>query len=171
LIKLQDRTRIRTTPEQIFGWLESLPQHYLSWHPDHIACRVLKGSMLQVGSEIQCEEVLHGKLHAMRMRLTRIEVGRRLEYEVVGLGKGAFEAIQSGEQVEFVADLDLGTDAPLIGQLFDIVFQILFRRRLEAMRQHMSEEGQNLKIILEAGWETRLCKSCLLSALFCFKSS
>jgi hypothetical protein len=111
--------------------------------------------MLLVGSEIQCEEVLHGKLHIMQLRPTRVEMGRRLEYRIMGLGKGVFQAIQKGEEVEFMAELYLGSNAPLIGPLVDAVLRSLFRRRLEAMRQHMREEGQNLKKIIEAGWESR----------------
>jgi len=128
-----------------------MPQEYVSWHPDHVACRVIKGSMLQPGSEIECQEYLHGKLHTMRFRLSRIDSGRRMEYEIVGLGRGAFEAIPKDDQAEFVAELGLGSDFPILGTLVDAVFRVLFSQRLEAMRQHMREEGQNLKKIIESG--------------------
>jgi hypothetical protein len=149
MINLIDRIRIRTTPQKLFDWLEAMPQEYSSWHPDHVACRVLKGAPFQPGSEIECQEVLHGKLHAMRFRPTRVDPGRRLEYEILGLGKGAFEAVPEEEGIEFVAELDLGSGAPILGWLIDTVLRTLFRSRLEAMRQHMLEEGQNLKQILE----------------------
>lgn len=155
MIKLRDNIRIQTTPEQLFQWLESMPQEYVSWHPDHVACRVIKGSMLQLGSEIECQEYLHGELHTMRFRLTRVDPGRRLEYQIKALGKGAFEAIQKGEEVEFVAEVELGTDAPLVGRMVDTVLRVLFNRRLVAMRQHMQEEGQNLKKIIESGWKVK----------------
>ena len=107
--------------------------------------------MLQPGSEIECQEYLHGKLHTMRFCLTEIDPGRRIEYEIVGLGKGAFEVIPKGDKVEFVAELGLGFDFSIIGSMADAVFSMLFSRRLEAMRQHMREEGQNLKKIIESG--------------------
>lgn len=110
--------------------------------------------MLQVGSEIQCEEYLHGKLHVMRLRPTRVETGKRIEYEIVGLGKGVFQVIEKGEEVEFVAELYFGSDVPLIGSLIDVVLRSFFSRRLQAVRQHMLEEGQNTKKIIESGWET-----------------
>jgi hypothetical protein len=132
-----------------------MPQEYGSWHPDHVACRVIKGSMLQPGSEIECKEYLHGKLHTIRLRPTRVDPGKRVEYEVVALGKGAFEVIPKGDEVEFVAELGLGSDFPIVGPLVDVVLQALLSRRLEAMRQHMLEEGQNLKKILESGWEPK----------------
>lgn len=112
MIKLRDSLRMHATPDQLFDWLASLPQEYGAWHPDHIACRVIRGSLLQPGSEVECQEYLHLQLHTLRLRPTRVEPGRRVEYEIVGLGKGAFEAIPQGEGVEFVAELGLGSDVP-----------------------------------------------------------
>lgn len=152
MIKLRDSLRMHATPDQLFGWLASLPQEYCAWHPDHVACREINGSMLQPGSEIECQEYLHGKLHTLRLRLTRIEPGRRMEYEIQALGKGAFEVIPQDGEVEFVAELDLGIETPIIGWVTDIVLRLLLKRRVEAMQQHMHEEGQNLKKIIEAGW-------------------
>jgi hypothetical protein len=152
MIKLRDSIRIRATPERLFKWLEAMPQEYKSWHPDHVACRVIHGSMLQPGSEIECKEHLHGKLHTLRLRTTRIDPGRRMEYEIPGLGKGAFEVIPRGDQVEFVAELGLGSDSRILGRAVDAFLHALFDRGLEAMKEHMREEGENLKKIIESGW-------------------
>lgn len=111
--------------------------------------------MFQPGSEIECQEYLHGKLHTMRLRLTRVDHRRRMEYVIPGLGKGAFEVIPKDGEVEFVAELDLGTEFPIVGPLIDTALSALLSRRLEAMRGHMREEGQNLKKILESGWRCR----------------
>ena len=149
MISLRDSIEIQTTPGQLFAWLGRMPQEYESWHPDHVACRVLHGSILEVGSEMECKEYLHGKLHTMRFHITRIIPDKRIEYKVEGLGRGAFEAQAKGDLVRFVAELEIGTDNRIIGRLFDLVFSWFFRRRIESMRQHMSEEGHNLKAILE----------------------
>lgn len=150
MISLRDSIEIRTTPGQLFAWLGRMPQEYESWHPDHVACRVLHGSMLEVGSEIECEEYLHGKLHAMRFRMTKVIPDKRVEFEVAGMGRGAFEAQAGDETVRFVAELDIGSEAPIIGRLFDFIFSRFFSGRIEATRQHMAEEGRNLKVILES---------------------
>lgn len=155
MITLRDSIRIRATPEQLFKWLESMPQEYVFWHSDHVACRVLKGSMLQAGSEFECQEYLHGKLHSMRFRPTRVDPDRRIEYEILALGKGAFKAVPKDEGIEFIAELHLGSNAPIVGRLIDAVLRAFFSSRLEAMRQHMLEEGQNLKRIIESGWKPR----------------
>lgn len=149
MISLKDDIEIQTTPECIFTWLERMPQDYRSWHPDHVSCRVIKGSMLEVGSEIECQEILHGKLHSMRFRLTNLVPDRRIEFDVFGLGRGAFEVQQIGEYSRFVAELDIGTDIPVIGPLFDWILSGFFQRRIEAMKQHMAEEGRNLKALME----------------------
>ena len=86
MIMLRDSITIQTKPEQLFKWLELMPQEYCSWHSDHVACRVIHGSMLQRGSEIECQEYLHGKLHILQFRLTRVDPCRRMEYEIAGLG-------------------------------------------------------------------------------------
>ena len=155
MIKLRDSIRIRATPERVFKWLEAMPREYKSWHPDHVACHVIRGSMLQPGSEIECKEYLHGKLHTMRLRAARIDPGRRMEYEIAGLGEGAFEVIPRDDEVEFVAELGLGSDAPILGRAVDTFLRALFGHRLEAMRQHMREEGENLKRIIESGWKSK----------------
>jgi hypothetical protein len=36
---LRDSTMIRGTPEEIFTWLEAMPQAYRGWHADHAARR------------------------------------------------------------------------------------------------------------------------------------
>jgi hypothetical protein len=150
MISLRDSIEIHTTSRQLFTWVGRMPQEYTSWHPDHVACRVLHGAMLEVGSVLECEEYLHGKLHSMRFRKRKVVPDKRIEFQVKGMGRGAFEAQPSGDTIRFVAELDIGSDAPIIGQLFDFIFSRLFNQRIESMRQHMAEEGRNLKAILES---------------------
>jgi hypothetical protein len=133
MISLRDSIEIHTTARQVFNWLEKIPQEYKSWHPDHVACRVLHGSMLEVGSDIECEENLHGKMHSLRFQMTKVIPDQ--EYN---------------DTVRFVAELNIGSDSPILGPLIDLSFSLFFRQRIEAMRQHMIEEGENLKAILES---------------------
>jgi hypothetical protein len=149
MISLKDSIEIHTTPRRLFAWLERMPQEYQSWHQDHVACQVIRGSMLEVDSEIECQEYLHGKLHTMRFRMTKVVPDKRIEFVVIGMGRGAFEAQIIGDAVRFIAELDIGSDAPIIGRCFDLIMSLFFQQRIAAMRQHMIEEGQNLKAILE----------------------
>ncbi|UCG28485.1 MAG: SRPBCC family protein [Bacteroidales bacterium] len=150
MISLTDSIDIRTTPEKIFAWFSRLPEEYMSWHPDHVSCLVVHGSLPEVGSVIECREYLHGKLHSLRLRITKVIPDKRIDFEVKGMGRGAFEARVAGDTVRFVAELDIGPGTPVIGDLFDLIFSLLFGKRIEAMRKHMAEEGRNLKAILES---------------------
>lgn len=150
MISLRDRIEIQTTPHQVFAWLERMPQEYKAWHPDHVDCRVIHGSMLEVDSEIECEEYLHGKLHSMRFRVTRVVPGKRIEFIIERMGRGAFEVQAKDKSVLFEAELDIGSENPIMGLAFDLFFSIFFQQRIDAMRQHMKEEGENLKVILES---------------------
>jgi hypothetical protein len=156
MISLRNHIEIQTTPRHLFAWLERMPQEYLSWHPDHVSCRVIQGSILEVSSEIECREYLHGKLHTVRFRMTKIIPDRRIEFNVKGMGRGAFEAQIVGENVRFIAELDIGSEIPILGFLFDRLFSRLFNRRIAEMRQHMAEEGENLKTILETAFSAGL---------------
>jgi hypothetical protein len=127
-----------------------MPKEYGSWHPDHIACQVIHGSMLEVGSEIECEEYLHGKLHSLRLRVTKVVPNKRVEFGIERMGRGAFEVLTNNNTVRFVAELDIGTASPIFGPLFDFTFSRFFHQRIEAMQRHMAEEGKNLKAILES---------------------
>ena len=150
MISLRDSIEIHTTARQVFTWLESMPKEYVSWHPDHIACQVIHGSMLEVGSEIECEEYLHGKLHSLRLRVTKVVPNKRVEFAIERMGRGAFEVLTNNDTVRFVAELDIGTASPIFGPLFDYIFSWFFYQRIEAMQRHMEEEGKNLKAILES---------------------
>lgn len=149
MISLRDSIKIHSTADQVFGWLENMPQEYRSWHPDHLSCRVIQGSMLDVGSEIECEEYLHGRLHTLRLRITKVVPDERVEFVIERMGRGAFEVQANNDTVRFIAELDIGTDSPIFGPLFDFIFSWFFHQRIEEMQQHMIEEGKNLKAILE----------------------
>ncbi len=151
MISLRDRIEIRTSPDHVFRWLESMPQEYKTWHPDHVACRVIHGTMLEEGSVMECEEYLHGKLHSMRFQMTRLIPGERVEFDIKSMGRGAFEIQARDPFVNFVAELDIGSDLPILGPTFDFLFSIFFPNRIKAMQHHMKEEGERLKAILESG--------------------
>jgi hypothetical protein len=149
MIMLQDTIDIRTSPEQVFTWLDHLPEHYLAWHPDHVACRFVKGDAFKEGSILYAEEYIHGKLHRLRFRATCIIPNSRLEYSLFPGMKGAMIIQPLNGMVRFTATLTFGTRVPMLGWLLDRALEPLLSRRLEAMRRHMQEEGENLKRLLE----------------------
>ncbi|KPK04255.1 MAG: hypothetical protein AMJ56_17785 [Anaerolineae bacterium SG8_19] len=83
--------------------------------------------------------------------MTKVIPDRRVEFVIERMGRGAFEAQANDDTVTFVAELDIGSDAPIVGRFVDFIISRLFNQRIESMRQHMAEEGRNLKTILEYG--------------------
>lgn len=155
MIILHDEIEIAASPERIFDWFAHFRENYLDWHPDHVDCQYLEGkSILNEGAVVYCEEYLHGKLHKLKLRLTNLETNRRLEYVVApGMG-GSFVLEPRGEQTAFIAYLYFGIDFPLIGPLLDRMMGAALADQIAAFRQHMMEEGENLKRLLEAKTHT-----------------
>ena len=150
MILLHDEIEINTTPEKAFDWIAHFQDNYLEWHPDHVKCRVLKGtSILEIGAVFYMEEYLHGELHKLTLRTTKVIPNTRIEYAARFGIEGAFEVKLQKDKVLFIAEISLGTRLPILNWLSDIIMKTLFSDRLEAMRQHMVEEGQNLKGMLE----------------------
>lgn len=150
MIILRDTVEIETSPEHIFEWIAQFKENYQAWHPDHGECRYLHGTRpLEEGSVIYCEEYLHGKRHKLKLKITKVVQNSRIDYKIPFLGAGAFVVEPYGANVLFTAELYFGYNIPLLGWLIDKCVQNFMRQRLEAMRQHMVEEGQNLKKILE----------------------
>ena len=151
MISLQDVTEIEASPEQVFDWLAHFEDNYLAWHPDHVECRHVSGAPLERGTVIYTEEYLHGQIHKLTFEVTDLVPNSRVDYRA-GFGKGgAFKVEPKGDRVLFIATLDVGSRAPVLGWLFDTVMRTLFSDRIEALQRHMAEEGENLKRLLEEG--------------------
>ena len=149
MIRLHDTVHINATPERIWAWLDRLPRHYRDWHPSHVGCRYVRGDHLSVGAVLRVCERLHGKLHSLTLRADVIVPDRLLRYSGRGF-RGAFMLEPAGTGTRFTAQLEVGTDLPFIGRLLDLVLRRLMATRLSAIQEHMREEGQNLKRLLEA---------------------
>ena len=65
--------------------------------------------------------------------------------------RGAFVVEERGSNVLFTAEISFGTETPLFGSMLDTMLHTFIGRRLKALKQHMVEEGRNLKVILEKG--------------------
>jgi hypothetical protein len=76
-----------------------------------------------------------------------------MEYDT-GLGmRGAFEVRPVDDGATLVADVELGFSLPLIGKAQDALLRKIFGWRIGALEQHMAEEGERLKLIMEGGAE------------------
>jgi hypothetical protein len=94
-------------------------------------------------------ERLHGRLHRFRLRVSGVTPGRLIRYRHL-LFHGDFAVDPEPGGTRFTAQLHFGLDLPMIGPALDAIGATLFARRLRELREHMAEEGQNLKALLES---------------------
>ena len=152
-IVLTDSIEIKTTPEKIFGFITSLvdDESYRAWHQeDHVALRWLKGQPWKEGSVAYAEEYLHGKIHRLKFTVTKVVPNKEIEYAPVSrlirrfFPKNQFSIEEKGETCVFMA-----SGIFRHGRLIKTFFKRQLEQNLASVKQHMKEEGENLKTILE----------------------
>lgn len=149
MIMLTDSTEIKATPEKVFQWFRNMKEKadYQSWHADHVDVCWTKGKPFEKGSIAWFKEYIHGRLYKFTFLCTEAVPGRIIEYRPlfpwsIIMSKGAFILEPKGhDSCIFTATISL--------RLVPLLWKLL-RSQLEALKQHMKEEGENLKKILNA---------------------
>jgi hypothetical protein len=145
---LEETTGIDASPEEIFEFFEEMDANYERWHPDHVAFRWLDGGGLEAGAEACFEERIAGKLQKKTVRFTEIVPDRYIEFKPTSRLVGLLMP-----HISFT--IDPGRDGCTLTQRIKVrtgpIGARLNRREFDAVRTHMTEEGQNLKTILETG--------------------
>ena len=153
VINLKDSIEINATPERVFEWLVQRfkdKESYQAWHPDHVDIRWIKGEPLQEGSIIYAEEYLHGDLHKLKFRITKIVPNRVIEYRslfplsILAPGNTFLIEPKGENSCIFTAMGSLRLPVWLFKKLHK-----KHKNKIEATEQHMKEEGENLKRALE----------------------
>lgn len=144
MITLEDSIDINTTPETIYNWICNLEKNYKKWHPDHVKCINITGE-LRVGTVIHTEEYLHGKLHKINMKLVKLVQNEIIEYR----NNFPHSLIIHGGSFLFKAKGQKSTFTALIYCKGGKTLEKIFRAKIDILKLHMREEGQNLKKILE----------------------
>lgn len=146
MITLKESIEITTTPDKAFKWLKNLDRHYKEWHPDHVKWINETGG-LDEGDIVYYEEYLHGELHKIRSKITKVAENKRIEFRnlfpmSIICPKGSFIIEPRGDSCIFTATLSFR---------FGNIFSKLAKSRVEALKKHVREEGENLKRLLERG--------------------
>ena len=149
MITLQDKVSINVKAPVVFEWFEHIDENYLLWHKDHISCHYENGDSLKEGAVIHVQEYLHGKLHKLKFRITKVINNHAFEYRVMSGVSGSFVFIENEDGTDVIAELRFGYKIPLIGTLIDMLSRVVFSTQLKALKQHMKEEGENLRNLLE----------------------
>ena len=155
MITLKDSIEVKAAPEKVYAWLAARfkdKASYQAWHPDHVDIRWIKGEPFREGSIIYAEEYLHGDLHKLKFRVTKIVPNRVIEYRSLFplsllAPKNAFLIEAKGKnRCIFTATGSL--------RLPKWLFEKLTKKhenKIEATQRHMQEEGVNLKRAVEKG--------------------
>lgn len=154
MISIKDSIGVDAPAEMVFSWLMNIrtAKDYQTWHPDHVDCQWTKGEPFQEGSVALFVEYLHGKPHKLRFRCTRVIPNTLIEYEPsfpmsILMSRSQFVIEPKCEgSCRFTAVINF-REAPFFERLFD--------KQMESLKQHMKEEGENLKRIIEGA----VCRS------------
>jgi hypothetical protein len=155
MITLKDSIEIKATPDKVFEWLGQCfkdKESYQAWHPDHVDIRWIKGEPLQEGSIVYAEEYLHGYLHKLKFRITKVVPSRVIEYRslfplsILAPGNTFLIEPKGGNRCIFTAMGSLRIPRWLFEKLHKN-----HKGKIEATEQHMKEEGENIKRALEKG--------------------
>jgi hypothetical protein len=161
VITLRDTIEIGSSPEEVFDFFIHFKENFMAWHPDHVRCWYLEDGPLEEGSTFFVQEFLHKKMMTLEFNVTKLTPYSRIEYRIPPIVEGSFTIGERDSGVLFTAEIFFGTRAPIIGNLIDKMLYTFIGRRLKALKQHMVEEGRNLKMILEKGtqWKNPLAGS------------
>lgn len=154
MITLKNSTEINATADKVFNQLvENLSnrESYRLWHPEHVDLRWIKGEPVREGSILYAEEYLHGKLHKLKYRITKIVPNNLIAYaplfplSIIATGNSFRTVSKGGDRCVFSSEGHIRF--PL--WLFKKVHKS-HEGKLVASEKHMKEEGENIKKAVEA---------------------
>lgn len=122
-----------------------LQKNYLEWHPSHVKAIWETETSSELGSILYAEEYIEDDFLKMKSKLTELIPNKLYRFKTVGtlkliLAGGSFEIEPSENGSIFTATLDFH-----MGKLLSK----LAKKTMQQISQHMFEEGENLKKILE----------------------
>lgn len=143
---LEEITRVNASPEKVYHFFETMDVNYQQWHPDHIVFRWSSGVGLEQGSIASFEERIAGTRQKKTVQFTEVIPNRYIEFKPTSLLVGILMPSISFKIDPHESGCDL---TQRIKVRTGPVGVWLNRREFDAVRVHMREEGENLKIILE----------------------
>jgi len=142
---LRESIEINVSPEVIWDWFLHIAENYLEWHPSHIKANWETETVSEVGSILYAEEDINGEFLKMKSKFTKLIPNRLSRFKTIGalkliLAGGSFEIEPSENGSIFTATLYFH-----MGKLLSKIA----KKKAQEISQHMIEEGENLKKILE----------------------
>ena len=148
-LELSHSIEIKTSPEKIWNFFKNT-ENYTTWHPkDHIKFIWTEGKPLEVGSKFYSEQLVFGKVQKYKGLITEIIQNRKIVFTFkfpVSLISPRIEwrIEPKGSNTVFTAITYMRA-----GHLYKKLFKKGMKNLIKEHDRHVSEEGENLKIILE----------------------
>ena len=146
-MQLREEIAVSAGAETVFNFFENMAAHYTDWHPDHLEYQWIKGHDCRVGNEFRFVETIGGIRKAQTMRFIEIIPGAMLAFAPVNpfirllMPRLSFHMTpHSSKSCTFTAKIQLRV-GPIAARLN--------KREFDAVKQHMYEEGINLKRMVE----------------------
>ena len=143
-----DHILIAVPPERGFAFFQDMEANYCRWHPDHLGFEWREGNTLAVGTVFRFSERIDGRKLDKEVRITQVVPDRYFAFRPTGILLRSFV-----EQMSFGFRPDPGGfvfEAQIRMRGIGPIGRRLNRRDFAAVERHMSEEGLNLKALLEA---------------------
>ncbi len=144
---LHSETLIEASPADVFSFFDNMDKNYVAWHPDHHQFEWRKGRGCEVGNVFFFNETVAGQAQPKEVVFTEVKRDRLIAFAPTNrffrlfLPRISFQMEPVGPHTNLVATLILR---------FGPLAQWIKRRELGLVRQHMHEEGENLKRMVEA---------------------
>ena len=144
---IEERTAIEAPPAAVFAFFERIEDHYLDWHPDHITFRWTTDEGFAVGAEAYFEEEIGGNVKRQTIRYHAVDPPERVAFHPTSrLIRILLPSISF--------TIEPTDDGSLVTQRIRIrtgpIGRRLNRTEFHALREHVREEGEHLKRIVEA---------------------
>jgi len=142
--------KINASPEKIWDFFVNLEQNYVRWHPeDHVVFRWTRGTPMETGARWYAEEAVKRKTYKLKGTIGEVIPFRRIVF------KNAFPiSLVAPRYVWLLEPEGSQTVFTSISYLRagELVFKLArkhMEQNIELHNKHVSEEGENLKMILE----------------------
>ena len=154
MIEMRDTIEIEAPAEHVYDCLvQSLRdlESYKAWHPEHESIEWLRGEPVMEGSLVRITEYLNGTLASLTFRFAEVIPSRLIRYHVrfplsIVAPENRFEFEELGEsRCRFTAYGRIRMPMWLF-----LKSHSAHKGKLKGSKQHMKEEGENLKRIAES---------------------
>ena len=144
-----DSIEIITLPEKIQNFFINLEKNYIDWHPkEHIKFTWI-GKPMESGSKWYAEETVHGNLFKLKGTIGEVIPFRKIVFNYsfpVSLVAPKFEWLIEPKDLISIFTANSYLNA---GDLFYKLGKKEMDWKIDAIKKHTKEEGENLKKILE----------------------